>query len=504
MVDVDGAAAPTAPEKRIEHGSIRLVLGAVAATLLFASLGQTIVSTALPVMVADLGGMDKITWVMTAYLLASTIGAPVAGKLGDLYGRKLVLQTGIVVFIVGAVLCGIASSMGQVIAGRILQGGGGGALIVTSMAVVGDLLPARERGKAQGVLGAAFGLSTVIGPLLGGFLVEHLSWHWIFFVNFPVGLAAFVILGIALPRRSDRSRKSVDYAGGALLATFLAALVLISNTAGTVFAWSSVQTLSLALIALAAVVMFVRVERRAEEPILPMSLFANNTFLVVNFVGLMVGMAMFGTITFLPFFLQVVKGISPTSSGLFLVPMMGGLLTASIGSGRYMARTGRYKLLPVFSTALLSVALLSMTTLAPDSPLWLIALSMIGIGLGLGPVFSIGVAAIQNAIPVSMLGVGTASANMFRLIGGAVGTAGFGALFSAGMAQNLVKWLPEAGAGGIRSIEAEMVAALPPETRAHVLDGIASALHPVFWIAAGSALIACLASTQLRELPLSN
>ena len=504
MVDVDDGAATAAPEKRIEDGSIRLVLGAVAATLLFASLGQTIVSTALPVMVADLGGMDKITWVMTAYLLASTIGAPVAGKLGDLYGRKPVLQWGIGVFILGAVICGTATSMGMVIAGRIIQGAGGGGLIVTCMALVGDLLPARERGKAQAVLGAAFGISTVIGPLLGGFLVQNLSWHWIFFVNFPVGALAFIVLGIALPRRSDRSRKSVDYAGGALLATLLASLVLISNTGGTVFAWASPQVLALGIIALSALALFIRVERRAAEPILPMSLFANNTFVVMNAVGILVGMAMFGTITFLPFFLQVVKGISPTSSGLFLVPMMGGLLTASIGSGRYMARTGRYKLLPVFSTALLSVALLSMTTLAPDSPLWLIALSMIGIGLGLGPVFSIGVAAIQNAIPVSMLGVGTASANMFRLIGGAVGTAGFGALFSAGMAHNLVKWLPEAGAGGIRTIEAEMVAALPPETRAHVLDGIASALHPVFWIAAGSALIACIASTQLRELPLSS
>ena len=496
-------AAPAADIDVADSTPIRLVLGAIAATLLFASLGQTIVSTALPVMVADLGGMEHITWVMTAYLLASTIGAPIAGKLGDLYGRKTVLQWGIGVFILGAVLCGVAQSMTMVIIGRAIQGGGGGALIVTCMAVVGDLLPARERGKAQGFLGAAFGLSTVLGPLLGGFLVENLSWHWIFFVNFPVGVVAFVILGIALPRRTDLSRKSVDYAGGALLTTLLASVVLISNTGGTVYGWTSPQELSLIVIALGALALFIRVESRAAEPILPMSLFSNNTFLVVNTVGFLVGMAMFGTITFLPFFLQVVKGVTPTTSGLFLVPMMGGLLTGSIASGRYMARTGRYKRLPVLSTALLAGAMLSLTTLSAASPLWLIALSMVCVGLGLGPVFSIGVAAIQNAIPRSMMGVGTASANMFRLIGGAVGTASFGALFSAGLAHNLAGPLPDAAEGGLRSIGADMVRALPAELQAQVIDGISQALHPVFWIAAGAAIVACLAAMMLRELPLS-
>ncbi|MBN9677765.1 MDR family MFS transporter [Salipiger bermudensis] len=505
MTAIDQGATDMPPSPAsAEPVPIKLVLSAVAATLLFASLGQTIVSTALPVMVADLGGMDKITWVMTAYLLASTIGAPVAGKLGDLYGRKPVLQWGIGVFILGAVICGTATSMGMVIAGRIIQGAGGGGLIVTCMALVGDLLPARERGKAQAVLGAAFGISTVIGPLLGGFLVQNLSWHWIFFVNFPVGALAFIVLGIALPRRSDRSRKSVDYAGGALLATLLASLVLISNTGGTVFAWASPQVLALGIIALSALALFIRVERRAAEPILPMSLFANNTFVVMNAVGILVGMAMFGTITFLPFFLQVVKGISPTSSGLFLVPMMGGLLSASILSGRYMARTGRYKFLPVASTALLSLSLLSMTTLSVESPLWVIALSMVGIGLGLGPVFAIGVAAIQNAIPVSMLGVGTASANMFRLIGGAVGTAAFGALFSTQLARSLEGEVPGMGDGGVRSIGADMVQALPHDAQVLVMESISQALHPVFWIAAGAALLACLASLMLRELPLSS
>ncbi len=476
---------------------IKVILGAIAATLLFASLGQTIVSTALPIMVADLGGMDHLTWVITAYLLASTIAAPMAGKLGDMYGRKAVLQNGIIVFMIGAVVCGVAQSMTVVIVGRAIQGAGAGALIVTSMATVGDLLPARDRGMAQGLLGAAFGISTVIGPLLGGFIVENVGWHWIFFVNLPVGLLAFVVLGYALPRRAERPKRKVDYVGAALLTTLLASIVLVPNAA------DAQQTAALLATGALALAGFVWAELRADEPILPMSLFINNTFVVVNFVGFLVGMAMFGTITFLPLFLQVVKGVSPTNSGLFLVPMMGGLLTASMGAGKIMSLTGRYKLMPTLSTGLLAVAMVAMAMITAQSPLWLIAGVMVLVGLGLGPVFSVGVAAIQNAIPMSMMGVGTASANMFRLIGGALGTAGFGAVFSAGLARNVSQVMPDAAEGGLRSLGADMVRALPPETQTLVMQGFSEALHPVFWIAAGAATMACLASMLLRELPLS-
>ncbi|WP_425101503.1 MDR family MFS transporter [Tropicibacter sp. S64] len=475
---------------------IRIVLGAIAATLLFASLGQTIVSTALPIMVADLGGMDHLTWVITAYLLTSTIAAPMAGKLGDMFGRKAVLQWGIGVFVVGAIVCGVATNMGLVIAGRAIQGAGAGSLIVTSMATVGDLLPARQRGMAQGILGAAFGISTVIGPLLGGLIVETIGWHWIFFVNLPVGLLAFVVLGYALPRRTERPEAKLDYTGAALLTTLLASIVLVPNATGVE------QTVALLGVGLLALVGFVWAERRAEAPILPMSLFVNNTFVVVNSVGFLVGMAMFGTITFLPLFLQVVKGVSPTNSGLFLVPMMAGLLSASMGAGRIMSKTGHYRMMPIYSTGLLALAMAMMATITQDSPLWLIAGCMVLVGLGLGPVFSVGVAAIQNAIPMSLMGVGTASANMFRLIGGALGTAFFGAVFSAGLARNLSDVLPGAAEGGLRSLGAAQVAALPPEAQEAVMTGFSNALHPIFWIAAGAAALACLTSTRLKELPL--
>ncbi|QDC08899.1 MFS transporter [Oceanicola sp. D3] len=484
-----------------EHKSrIGLVLVAVAATLLFASLGQTIVTTAMPTMVAELGGVDHITWIITAFLLASTIGAPISGKLGDLFGRKIVIQGGILVFVLGAAICGFAQSMEMLIAGRAVQGLGGGGLIVVSMAVVADVLPPRERGKAQGLLGAVFGVSTVIGPLIGGFLVEALSWHWIFFVNFPVGLLAFVVLGFALETPVRESRAKLDFAGAGLLATVLSVAVLGSNLGGTVLPWDSPAFLGLVALGVAAGAGFVIAERRAEEPILPLGLFRNNTFLVVNAVGFMVGVAMFGTITFIPLYLQVVQGVSPAVSGLFLTPMMAGLIASSTAAGQIMGRTGRYKIMPTLSTGLLAAAMLSLSTLSEGSPLWLVAVSMVCVGLGLGPVFSIGVAAIQNAVPRHMLGVGTASANMFRLIGGSIGTAAFGALFGSGLATNLGGALPDDAS--LSSISAATLAALPPEAQQEVTHGFSMALHPIFWTAAGVAVIACLVSLALRELPL--
>ncbi|MDT0682663.1 MDR family MFS transporter [Roseicyclus sp. F158] len=479
-----------------------MVLAAVALSLLFASLGQTIVSTALPIIAADLGGIDNLTWLITAYLLASTVAAPVSGKLGDLFGRKAVMQGAIAIFVVGAVIAGLAPSMGVLIAGRAVQGLGGGSLIVVSMAVVGDVLPPRDRGKAQGILGAVFGVSTVLGPLIGGFLVEALSWHWIFFVNMPVGALAFVVIAAALETPAPGIRPRIDYAGAASLAAFLSAIVLIANMGGSAVPWVSGTMALLLAIAVGALVGFVAAERRASQPILPLELFGNNTFLVVNGVGFFVGVAMFGTITFMPLYLQVVQGVTPTVSGLFLLPMMGGLIAASTAAGQLMSRTGRYKLLPIISTAILAVSLLTMTVLSSETPLWVIAAGMLGIGLGLGPVFSVGVAAIQNAVPPQMLGVGTASANMFRLIGGSIGTAAFGAIFASGLSANIAGHISGDLSGGVRSVSAEMVASLPAADRVTVLEGFSNALHPIFFAGAVLAILACLLSLRLRELPL--
>lgn len=493
---------PNDPE--FSFSQARAALIAISLILLFASLGQTIVTTAVPVMVADLGGMELMTWVITAYLLASTIGAPVAGKLGDLFGRKVVVQFSILVFLVGATIAGLAQSMGMLVAGRAVQGLGGGALIVLAMALVADVLPPRKRGQAQGMLGAVFGISTLIGPLIGGFLVETLNWHWIFFANFPVGLLALVVLQMALPNARHHETVHLDWIGAMLLAMILSVAVLISNLGGSVLAWSSPELLALIGLGLAAVAGFILAEGRARDPILPLALFANNTFLVVNTVGFLVGVSMFTTITFMPLYLQVVQGISPAVSGLFLTPMMFGLVASSALAGSVMTRSGRYRWMPILSTALLTLAMLSLSILSEGSSLWQIGLSMILVGLGLGPIFSIGVAAIQNDIPSRMLGVGTASANMFRLIGGSVGTAAFGALFSANLARNLAGELPADVGTGIGSISAEMVSRLPPQTQHQVFEGFSAALHPVFWTAAGLAALACIVSLKLREVPLSD
>lgn len=488
--------------------SAMVVLSAAAAVLLLASLGQTIVTTAMPVIAADLGGLDHITWIITAYLLASTISAPIFGKLGDLFGRKIVMQGGILVFLTGSVLGGIAPDMTTLVIARGVQGLGGGGLIVAAMAVVADVVPARDRGKAQGLMGGVFGVSTVVGPLLGGFLVDQFSWHTIFFVNLPVGAAAMTVLGIALsrkPRDPGAARPSVDYLGAALLATVLGTIVLIANLGGSTLAWGDPALLGLFALLAGALVSFVLVERRAPEPILPMDLFRNNAFLTVNTTGLLVGTAMFGAIAFVPLYLQMVRGISPAQSGMFLVPMMGGLILTSMGAGRLMARTGHYKWYPVISTAILACGMALLSTLTPTTPLALVVVYMVTVGIGIGPVMSIGVVAIQNALPVRLLGVGTASANMFRLIGGATGTSAFGAIFGSALAVNLGGDLARAlGAeDGVRSLSAAAIAALEPAQQTLVLQGFADALSPIFLTGAGLAALACLASSLLRELPLA-
>ncbi|MGR3593611.1 MAG: MDR family MFS transporter [Limimaricola soesokkakensis] len=491
-------ATPQAMETPAHHR--RLAIWAVAVTLFVASTGQTIVSTALPVITADLGGLNRMTWVVTAYLLASTIGAPIFGKLGDLFGRKAVMQAGLGVFTLGALICGVAPSMEVLIAGRAVQGLGGGGLIVVAMAVVADLLPPRERSQVQGALGGVFGLSTVVGPLVGGFLVQSLGWHWIFFANLPVVAVAWVVLQSALRGRAPGARPRIDVAGAALLTATLSGLVLVTSMGGTALGWSEPAMLALIGATLASLMGFLFVESRAVEPILPLSLFRLNAVAVVNAAGLLVGMAMFGTITFLPLYLQVVQGVSPVLSGMFLLPMMGGLIGASMVSGRVMGRTGRYKALPVASTALLALAMLGLSRLGPDTPLWQVLALMTATGLGIGPMMSVGVAAIQNAVPRSMLGVGTASANMFRLIGGSLGTSIFGAVFGAGLAQNLAGRVEGAGLG---TISRDSVMALDPQLRESVLAGFAAALDPIFLLAAGIATLAFVVTLLLREVPLA-
>src|SRR5262249_48054831 len=332
--------------------SIRAVFGALFLALWLAALDQTVVSTALPTMVGDLGGLSYLSWVVTAYLLTSTVAGPLYGKFGDLYGRKIVLQVAIAVFLVGSALCGFAQNMVQLIAFRALEGIGGGGLIVITIAVIGDLIPPRERGRYQGFFGGVFGAATIVGPLVGGFFVDQLSWRLIFFINLPTGILAMVVIAAVLPAGSARRRHAIDYTGAILLTAALSAVILFTGLGGTTFPWGSPVMLGLVAGSVAATLAFLAVELRAPQPLLPlMPLVANRNFAVASGVGLIVGLSLFGAVTFLPIYLQVVKGVSPTTSGMLLMPMMLGMLATSVISGRMISRFGRYKLFPIIGTA---------------------------------------------------------------------------------------------------------------------------------------------------------
>jgi EmrB/QacA subfamily drug resistance transporter len=469
--------------------------------ILLASLDQTIVATALPTIVGELGGLQHLSWVVTAYLLASTVTGPIYGKLGDLYGRKVVLQAAIVIFLVGSALCGIAQGMTELIAFRALQGLGAGGLMVTSIAVVGDIIPPRDRGKYQGLFGAVFGVSTVIGPLLGGFFVDNLSWRWIFYVNLPVGVLALFVIGVVFHSRAEHVRHAIDYLGAATLAGGLACIVLFTSLGGTTQPWGSPQSIALVVIGVALLVVFLFVESRAEEPILPLELFRNRTFAVTSAIGFIIGLALFGSVTYLPLFLQVVKGMSPTKSGLQLTPMMGGLLITSILSGRAISRFGRYRPFPIVGTAVMTIGMVLLARLSESSSTWTAALDMLVLGLGLGLVMQVLVLAVQNAVDFRVMGVATSGAILFRQVGGSIGLALFGAIFANSLHSKLAASLPP-GTHVQTTLTPAAVRALPPRVHETYIHAVAASLHPVFVTAAGIAVFAFLLTWLLRELPL--
>jgi EmrB/QacA subfamily drug resistance transporter len=421
----------------LTHRQVLVVFSGLLLVMLLAALDSTIVSTALPTIVRDLGGLEHLAWVVTGYLLAQTIVTPVYGKLGDLYGRKIVLQAAVVLFLAGSALCGLSQSMTQLIAFRGIQGLGGGGLLVTTQAVVGEIVPPRDRGRYQGFFGAVFGLASIAGPLLGGFFTTHLSWRWIFYINLPLGIAALMVLALTLPARAERRAHAIDYAGAALLAVVLSAVTLLADIGGSAYAWSSPVIVGLIIAALVALVVFILVERVAREPILPPRLFAERAFSVTSAVGLIVGFALFGSVTYFPVFLQVVKGVSPTASGMQMLPMMVGMLSMSIVSGQLISRTGRYKHFPIIGTGVMTGALVLLSRLSLETSSYVTSAYMLLLGVGLGMVMQVLVIAVQNAVEYRDLGVATSGATLFRLIGGSLGTAILGAVFATKLAANL-------------------------------------------------------------------
>ncbi|MPZ25253.1 MAG: DHA2 family efflux MFS transporter permease subunit [Micromonosporaceae bacterium] len=500
---------PTQPSTTADHGylshrQILVVLTGLMAGMFLAALDMSIVGTALPRIVSDLGGLNHLSWVVTAYLLTSTASTPLWGKISDLYGRRPTFQTAIVVFIAGSLVSALAQDMPVLIGGRAVQGLGAGGLMALALSVIGDVIPPRERGRYQGYFGAVFGVSTVSGPLLGGWFTDGPGWEWIFWINVPIGLAALVITSLALKMPKVRRDHRIDYLGAAVIVASVTSILLYTAWAGGEFGWADPFSLALLIGGVALVGGFVWVESRAEEPIIPLRLFRNRVFTpTVTFTAIM-GLAMFGGIIFLPVYFQVVQGMSPTASGLAMVPMVAGLFTTSIGSGQLMTRTGRYKIYPIIGAAVTSIGFLLLTTLDTDTPYWQIAVFIFVLGAGLGFTMQIVVTAVQNAVERRDMGSATSSVTFFRTMGGAFGTAVFGAVLT----NRLGHYLSQSGAGAdlsARGGESDLannvqaIQALPPQLKEVVLDAWVSAVHDVFLVALPFAVAAFVLAFFIPE-----
>ncbi|MFC5174403.1 MDR family MFS transporter [Streptomyces mutomycini] len=498
---------PLAAGEGRSRRSVLVSIGALLLGMLLAALDQTIVSTALPTIVSELGGLDHLSWVVTAYLLAATAATPLWGKLGDQYGRKKLFQTAIVIFLVGSALCGVAQNMPQLIGFRALQGLGGGGLMVLSMAIVGDIVTPRERGKYQGLFGAVFGATSVLGPLLGGFFTEHLSWRWVFYINLPVGVVALLVIAAALHIPVRRTKHTIDYLGTFLIASVATCLVLVASLGGTTWAWDSLQIIALAVLAVVLLVAFVAAERRATEPVLPLKLFRKRTFSLVAVISFVIGFAMFGAMTYLPTFLQIVHGISPTLSGVHMLPMVLGLLLTSTGSGQIVSRTGRWKVFPIAGTGLTVVGLLLLHTLSETSSNWTMSLCFFVFGAGLGLVMQVLVLIVQNSVGYEDLGVATSGATFFRSIGASFGVAVFGTVFTNRLTGKLEdalsgSSLPPGVDAGALAADPRAIGRLPADLRPSVLSAYSTSITDVFLYAAPVVLLAFVFAWFLKEEPL--
>ncbi|WP_419689635.1 MDR family MFS transporter [Burkholderia theae] len=478
-----------------------LIVAALLLVMLLSALDQTIVSTALPTIVGELGGLDQLSWVVTAYLLSSTVVLPLYGKLGDLYGRKIVLQAAIVLFLAGSALCGVAQDMTQLIVLRALQGLGGGGLMVVTMAAIGDLVPPDRRARYQGMFGGVYGLATIIGPLLGGFLVEHLSWRWIFTINLPLGFLALAVIGIAFRPHTAHVKHRIDYMGAAFLATALTCVILFTSEGGSLLPWTSPQLWMTLVLGLVAIGGFIYEERLAAEPIIPLELFRRRTFVLVSLIGFVVGTALFGSVTFIPLYLQVVKGSTPSQAGMQLLPMMGGMLAMSVISGRLISRLGSYRMFPIAGTLIGGIALALLSTLTLDTPLHTMYAYMALLGIGLGMVMPVLTLAVQNTVEFRHMGVATSGATLFRSIGSSIGVAAFGALFSHGLQSRMLQALP-AGTELPPALGPGAVHQLPDAVRDVYLHAFSGSLHVVYLAAAIVVAIAFVLAWFVEDAPL--
>ena len=499
----ENASAATQETPSGARREVLIILPGLLLAIMLAMLDQLVVSTALPRIVGDLGGVTHLSWVVTAYILASTVTTPLYGKLGDLYGRKRLLMFAIIIFLIGSALSGLSHSMDQLIAFRALQGLGAGGLLVGAIATIGDLVSPRERGQYMGYMMAAMMLAMIAGPLVGGYITDSLSWRWIFYINMPIGGAALIYLFLTLHLPRHKVAHKIDYLGAVLLAVATTSIVLLTTWGGTQYAWGSGQILGLGALAVATTVGFIAVEARAAEPILPLHVFRNRNFSLVAAMSFLLGMAMLGALTFLPLYQQTVQHLSATGSGLMLIPLMLGSTLTTLIAGQVTTRTGRYKALPIIGSAIMTVGMYLLTGLGLSTTRFTSGLYFVVLGVGMGFLMQITTLVAQNSVGPRDMGVASSSRTFFQQIGGSIGVAAFGAIFAHRLTSELSARLPGVhlnAAGG--QLDPVVLSHLPPAVKLDVFAAITHAAQGVFFWAAPSALLVFVLAWFIKEVPL--